>query len=122
MECHETDEDVMRVFVPGASDRVARISSGLRAGENHGAQVHLERACPRSDGRDRRAASPIHDQSRRRSGTGARAVRQVIAGTGIRSMLSRKWFLGLLMAPVHSSCAPSNLRGDDVSDGRALAR
>jgi ABC-type transport system involved in multi-copper enzyme maturation permease subunit len=44
--------------------------------------------------------SPIHDQSYRRYAGTKRPLGQswqVIAGTGIRSMLSRKWFLGLLL-------------------------
>jgi ABC-type transport system involved in multi-copper enzyme maturation permease subunit len=44
--------------------------------------------------------SPIHDQSYRRYGGTKRPLGQswaVIASTGIRSMLSRKWFLGLLL-------------------------
>jgi ABC-type transport system involved in multi-copper enzyme maturation permease subunit len=44
--------------------------------------------------------SPIHDQSYRRYGGTRRPLGQawyVIAGTGIRTMLSRKWFLGLLL-------------------------
>jgi ABC-2 type transport system permease protein len=44
--------------------------------------------------------SPIHDQSYRRYAGTRRPLGQswqVIAGTGIRSMLSRKWFLGLLL-------------------------
>lgn len=45
--------------------------------------------------------SPIHDQSYRRYG-GSRAklgsAWTVIAGTGIRTMLARKWFLGILLA------------------------
>lgn len=44
--------------------------------------------------------SPIHDQSYRRYDGTKRPLGQswaVIAGTGIRSMLARKWFLGLLL-------------------------
>ena len=44
--------------------------------------------------------SPIHDQSYRRYAGTKRPLGQswqVIAGTGIRSMLSRKWFLALLL-------------------------
>jgi len=44
--------------------------------------------------------SPIHDQSYRRYAGTRRPLGQawaVIAGTGIRSMMSRKWFLGLLL-------------------------
>ena len=44
--------------------------------------------------------SPIHDQSYRRYAGTKRPLGQswaVIASTGIRSMLSRKWFIGLLL-------------------------
>jgi ABC-2 type transport system ATP-binding protein len=44
-ECHDTDEDVMRVFVPGASEEGAQILFGLAARE--GAQVrHLRPSVP----------------------------------------------------------------------------
>ena len=48
MECHETDEDVMRVFVPGASAVAWRGSAPhLRAGAATGAQVrHLRASVP----------------------------------------------------------------------------
>jgi ABC-2 type transport system ATP-binding protein len=44
-ECHDTDEDIMRVFVPGASDEGARILFRIAARE--GAQVrHLRPSVP----------------------------------------------------------------------------
>ncbi|MGE0042089.1 MAG: ABC transporter ATP-binding protein [Vicinamibacterales bacterium] len=44
-ECHDTDEDVMRVFVPGAADGSARVLFGLAARE--GVQVrHLKPSVP----------------------------------------------------------------------------
>ena len=44
-ECHDTDEDVMRVFVPGTSEEGARILFGLAARE--GAQLrHLRPSVP----------------------------------------------------------------------------
>jgi len=71
MECHETEEDVMRVFVPGAAatpgDDQRRICDHARAS---GTQVRHLRASVRRlktclPG-DRRKMSPIHDQSYRR--------------------------------------------------------
>jgi ABC-2 type transport system ATP-binding protein len=44
-DCHDTDEDVMRVFVPGASDEGSRILFGLAARE--GVQIrHLRPSVP----------------------------------------------------------------------------
>jgi ABC-2 type transport system ATP-binding protein len=44
-ECHDTDADIMRVFVPGAADEGARILFGLAARE--GAQIrHLRPSVP----------------------------------------------------------------------------
>jgi ABC-type uncharacterized transport system ATPase subunit len=44
-ECHDTDEDIMRVFVPGSAEEGARILFALAARE--GAQVrHLRPSVP----------------------------------------------------------------------------
>jgi ABC-2 type transport system ATP-binding protein len=44
-DCHDTDEDIMRVFVPGTSDEGAKILFGLAARE--GAQIrHLRPSVP----------------------------------------------------------------------------
>ena len=69
LECHETDEDVMRVFVPG--DGGARQLFALAAAERRaGPSPPPERADARGRVRPRRgartSACPIHDQSYRR--------------------------------------------------------
>ena len=105
LECHATDEDVMRVFVPGEDG--ARRLFALAAAEQ--AQVrHLRPSVATLDDvfatRGRRSLSrramPIHDQGYRRYG-GARAGRgrawAVIAKTGIRTRLGQRAFLALLL-------------------------
>ncbi len=77
--------------------------------------------------------SPIHDQSYRRYAGERRALGRawgVIAWTGIRSMLSRKWFLGpaaRLVDPVHrphraaSTCVTMYPAAEPDAAGRRAA-
>ena len=102
MDCHATDEDVMRVFVPGGAHRACGLRSGGPRAHTAPApapeRAHARRrVCP---GGRRRVAMPIHDQGYRRFG-GNRGLRGnawlVIAGTAMRTMLRNRKFMGLLL-------------------------
>ena len=98
LECHATDDDVMRVFVPGEGRR-ARSVRGCRARAVRRCATSV-RACRRSRtcsrGRLERSsvepehAMPIHDQGYRRYG-GTRAPRGrawlIIARAGVRTLI-----------------------------------
>ena len=126
LECHETEEDVMRVFVPG--DGGARDIFRLAAGCGRaGASPAAERADARGRVRARGggavgSAMPIHDQGYRRYG-GERAAHgrawAVIASAGIRTMLRKRAFLGLLLLAWLAVLRPRrpDLRGRESAAG-----
>ena len=85
LDCHATDEDVMRVFVPGEGGARAAVRA-RRRGARPGPASSPERADARGRVRARRSARsddadamPIHDQGYRRYG-GERRARGTRAG------------------------------------------
>ena len=139
MECHATDEDVMRVFVPWGSDRVDQRSAGdLRAGgaaRRPGAapapQHSDARRCLRQGARRAMIAPPdeTHADSRSELSPVRRAAQRrsaaawlVIAVAGIRTMIRKRAFLGLLLMswmPFLGRAVADLVRRERAADGAA---
>ena len=123
LDCHATDEDVMRVFVPGDARRAPAVRSWRRPTACRSATCG--RACRRSRTSSRtrwgRTSVPIHDQGYRRYG-GGRAPRGrgwvVIASAGIRGLFAQ----ARVPRPAAAVVAPVlRARGADLRGGQPAA-